>query len=217
MIFLFGHRKQHGKDTCCDILEKILEYRNITYTRTYFAKKLKKHCSERYDLDFYSMDDEDYKKSKPAHLGGLTVRDVLIKEGTLARSIWQDVWSSATYKEILDENRDIGIISDFRYPNEYKSFYKIFNRFEDNCGVKRKNPIIIKVLVNRPKGKYVSDGADDQLPDLYKEGEEFVWDWVINNNIEDANWYNNLESQIESLVINHIGVGKSDLSIHQAQ
>src|SRR4051812_4861238 len=99
-IFLFGHRKQHGKDSCCDIMETLIRKKGLTHTRTYFAKKLKKHCADRYSLDFEKMELDQYKNSKPEHLNGLSVRDVLIKEGNFARGIWQDVWTSSAYSEI---------------------------------------------------------------------------------------------------------------------
>lgn len=60
-IFLFGHRQGHGKDTCCDILEKYLQNKDISYSRTSFAKKLKQHAAERYGLDASKMDSQEYK------------------------------------------------------------------------------------------------------------------------------------------------------------
>jgi hypothetical protein len=67
-IFLFGHRQGHGKDTCCDILEKQLQKEDICYTRTSFAKKLKQHAAERYGLDASKMDSQEYKDWCPPHV-----------------------------------------------------------------------------------------------------------------------------------------------------
>ena len=50
-IFLFGHRKQHGKDTCCDFAEEILNDKGIEYCRTFFAKSLKELTAKWYNLD----------------------------------------------------------------------------------------------------------------------------------------------------------------------
>jgi len=67
-IFLFGHRQGHGKDTCCDILEKMLQKEDICYIRTSFAKKLKQHSAERYGLDASKMDSQEYKDWCPPHV-----------------------------------------------------------------------------------------------------------------------------------------------------
>ena len=84
IIFLLGHRAQRGKDRTADIIQNCLDRRGVSHTRTFFAKKLKKHCAERYSLDFERMELDEYKKSRPSHLGGLSVRDVLLKEGNFA-------------------------------------------------------------------------------------------------------------------------------------
>src|SRR6056297_1065886 len=64
-IILFGHRSLHGKDECCNVLEKICDQKELTHTRTYFSKLLKKQTAERYNLDPYRMNDQDYKKWCP--------------------------------------------------------------------------------------------------------------------------------------------------------
>lgn len=201
VIFLFGHRAQFGKDSGCDIASKILFDNSVSYIRTSFAKKLKKQVAERYDLDFARMEKDDYKKSKPEHLNGLTVRDVLIKEGTLARQIWGDVWTSSAYNEILNSNIPVGLISDLRYPNEFENFDKIYNRWsqKNNCDQSLK-PLLIKVLVHRENGEFKSDGSDDQLPDVGGE----CWDETVLNNIEDGEWYKNLVDQIKPIVIENL-------------
>lgn len=200
LIFLLGHRKQHGKDTTCDIAEKILERYGISFVRTSFARKLKKHCAERYDLDFEQMEFDAYKKSKPAHLNGLTVRDVLLKEGNFAREIWGNVWTSTTYREIFDSEAEVGLISDFRYPNEYACFeetYKSWAAKNGACG--EETPKLVKVLAYREKGVFNNDGSDDQLPDLDK-----YWDEVILNNIESGDWYSHVEQQVTGMVIRNL-------------
>lgn len=64
-VILLGHRQQHGKDTCCDILENIFYERNISYKRCFFAELLKKQVAERYGLDAEKMEDGEYKKWCP--------------------------------------------------------------------------------------------------------------------------------------------------------
>lgn len=191
-IFLFGHRQQHGKDTCCSILEKIFKEKNISYCRTYFAKLLKRQVAEKYNLDFSKMDDNDYKLSKPAHLGGLSVRDVLIKEGCAARAIWQDVWANSVYQEILNSRNKIGIVSDYRFPNECGCFDRSFEFWASQPSNTIDKPKVIKVLVHRPNGVFKNDGADGELPDLE---EPEAWDYIIINEDRDG-WKQRLEENL---------------------
>lgn len=201
LIFLLGHRKQHGKDTTCDIAVKLLEQYGISYIRTSFAKKLKKHCAERYDLNFEQMEFDEYKKSKPAHLNGLTVRDVLLKEGNFARSVWGNVWTSTTYREILDSGAEVGLISDFRYPNEHTCFEETYKNWAiKNNASPYEVPKLVKVLAFREKGVFNNDGSDDQLPDL----DPVFWDQTILNNIEGGSWYQNVESQVTEMVMENL-------------
>jgi hypothetical protein len=193
-IFLFGHRQQHGKDTCCNILERIFKEKNISYGRTYFAKLLKKQVAEKYNLNFSLMDDNDYKLSKPEHLGGLTVREVLIKEGCGARSIWEDVWANSVYQELFSLNCQIGLVSDYRFPNEYKCFDRSFNYYtsQQNSVDDIVKPKLIRVLVNRSQGIFKNDGADGELPDVE---DPKSWDYIIINQ-DVINWKDRLEENL---------------------
>jgi hypothetical protein len=193
-IFLFGHRQQHGKDTCCNILEKFFKAGKTPLCRTYFAKLLKRQVSEKYNLDFSKMDDGDYKLSKPEHLGGLSVRDILIKEGCGARAIWADVWANAVYQEMLNSDATIGIVSDYRFPNEYDCFNRSFNfwaakKHKDIVIIK---PKVVRILVHRPNGIFKNDGADGELPDNDKP--EF-WDYMIINE-DHQGWEQRLQDQL---------------------
>lgn len=201
-IFLFGHRKQHGKDFSCDLLETELRKRGLQYIRTSFAKKLKKQCADRYNLDFERMETDIYKNSKPEHLNGLSVRDVLIKEGNFARSIWGESWTSSAYNEIFEDvNADVGLISDYRYPNEGIFFDNAFKNYQSKKPfLLHTKPTLVRILVNRENGVYTKDGADDQLPD---SGLEY-WDEVIHNNIEGGVWKENLRNQIDVILKKHI-------------
>lgn len=200
-IFLFGHRKQHGKDTSVDIVKNILKKRNISFCDAYFAKMLKKHVAERYGLDFNKMNDDEYKKSKPKHLNGASVRDVLIKEGCTARSIWQNTWAFPVYNELLESNANIGLISDFRYPNEFDCFEECFDIYESNNSVNIEKPKLTKVLIHKPSGKFNNDGADDQLPDI-----DPYWDFIILNDDTTPNWKLNLQKQLENMIKSTLGV-----------
>jgi hypothetical protein len=206
-ILLFGHRKRSGKDEICALMD---DYYGPRGYKTRFAKLLKKQVAERYNLDYSKMDDGSYKNWKPPHLSPypvwvkilgipvfkrykqLTVRDLLIEEGTTwARKIWNDCWSSATYKEIIDSKCEIGYIADYRFPNEYASYRKLIN----TSGISSP-PKILRILVHRPLGIFECDGADDQLPD--NDGES--WDHVIYNDIEGGAWKEHLRTQLFNIL-----------------
>lgn len=197
LVFLIGHRKQMGKDTTCDLAEAFLNENDISFIRTSFAAKLKKHCAERYDLDVGQMEFDEYKKSKPSHLNGLSVRDVLIAEGNFARKIWDNVWTFSAWNDIFNSTDEVALVSDFRYPNEYECIqgeYKLWA--SKNSNVVRSCPKIVKVLVHREKGSFNNDGSDDQLPDL----DANYWDEVILNNIEGLDWRDNMKKQVHAMI-----------------
>jgi hypothetical protein len=192
-VLLFGHRKQSGKDVCADITKKILSRHSISHCHTSFAKHLKLHAAARYNLDVNQMGDDVYKNSTPPHLGGKTVREVLIEEGRNARSIWEDVWAFQAYTEIIESNASVGIISDYRFPNESLCFDACSNMlFKDQEIAK---PNLAKILVFRKDGKFVSDGADDQLPDI-----DSHWDHIIHNDDNTSEWKINLENQLNNVL-----------------
>jgi hypothetical protein len=184
-IILLGHRKQHGKDTCAGIIENLLPGR---VGRSMFAELLKRQSCERYNLDYSKMELNEYKASAPEHLGGRTVRDVLIDEGCFGRSIWQPVWASYAYRQVIESGQEFGVITDYRFPNESEDFPEICR----SLGVSHERIKLFKVLVHRPGGVFDNDGADGELPDLATDH----WDFVINNDVEGDGWVKNLEQQV---------------------
>lgn len=201
IIFLVGHRQQHGKNTVVSILEEYLSERNVSYISTYFAKKLKKMCADKYGLDFSRMEDNTYKLSYPAWISQKvdvdkdgtikytprSVRDILIEEGVSSRKIWADVWAEGVFKEIHHANKNIGIVSDCRYPNECDYIYTTPGR---QLAPKK----LVKVLVHRASGIFNDDGADNLLPD--NDGN--FWDHVIINQ-ETGNWETDLINQVKDM------------------
>jgi hypothetical protein len=145
-IFLFGHRAGHGKDESCDILEEILSKRKIKYCRNSFAKHLKQDAARKYMLDYSRMNDSDYKNSKPEHLNGLTVREVLIHEGNTARKIWLHTWAWSCFSEILESNSRIGFVSDFRFPNEASHYKELIDMYVNNKIVSNKNVLLLTYM-----------------------------------------------------------------------
>ena len=200
-IFLFGHRKQHGKDTCCDIAEELLKEWNVQYCRTFYAKQLKIQASASHNLDASLMEDNDYKASKPEHLNGKSVRDILIEVGNNKRAEDPDYWVRAALNDLLESQVGVGIISDFRFPNEALAYEHLITAEE--------KPMIHKVLVHRPDGVFAADGSDDQLPDLANTEDEKYWDYVIMNNDTTENWKSSLREQVKEVLQNHVQVYKS--------
>lgn len=202
-ILLFGHRKQHGKDTCCDILEEYLTDNNISFIRTLFAKSLKEMAAKNYNIDLSRVESEEYKQSKPEHLNGQTVRDILIKIGLEERAKDPLVFCRATYVEMFESGCDFAFASDFRFPNEGSSCDKILDAYLKEKGItdQTEKPTVHKILVHRPDGRFVNDGADDQLPDL----DENYWDYVIINDDTSDSWRETLSTRlltyVESLII----------------
>lgn len=196
VILLFGHRQFSGKDTCCDFLESFLTKRGISYYRNSFAKRLKQQVAERYNLSFELMENTEYKKSKPDHLGGRTVREVLIQEGNFARSIWTPTWAWATYEPIFKANHPISFISDFRFPNEYDDYDKLYNLYEDTTPEPNEKPKIVRVHVFRPNGIFNNDGADGELPDDFE-----YWDYNIVNE-ERPDWKQYLMNNLRDILEN---------------
>jgi len=246
-ILLLGHRQQHGKDTCCDILENLLNKSNIKYTRTFFAELLKKQVAERYNLDAAKMELAEYKKWCPpwinpiqketnkinvkewkdnnaliddqwcevvtkdagysgnvvVYLKPRTVRDILIEEGCNARAIWGDAWANYAYQKLFNSGSRIGIISDYRFPNEYSCFQNSLIKYLDSRNetpnYNFEQPKIHRVLVHRPAGVFKNDGADGELPDLEDTN---AWDYVIMNDIEGQGWKERLEIQMKEILVN---------------
>jgi hypothetical protein len=103
------------------------------------------------------------------------------------------------YKELLTSGVRIGLISYFRYPNEFGCFDECFD-IVNKTGTMKK-PKLIKVLVHKQDGTFVSDGADDQLPDINP-----YWDFTIMNSDTSPNWQQNIQRQLKNMLECTIGV-----------
>lgn len=206
-IILFGHRQQHGKDTCSELLKQLCVDNNISYSYSFFAKLLKKQVAERYNLDFERMEEDEYKNWCPPWVlpkedgTPRTVRDILIEEGNKGRSIWQNTWAAAAYRDLFENGSAIGIISDYRFPNESACFEDVLSQYliakYGNDTISFQFPKVHRVLVHRPAGKFKNDGADGELPDLEDSS---AWDYVIMNDVEGNGWKDHLMDQLKEMV-----------------
>jgi hypothetical protein len=189
-IIAFAGRKQSGKTSCAWFIESLIfrDFPNISKCKVYsFADPLKQDiCMNILGLtekQCYGTDDDkntltdlrwqdmpeynsswtlssDYDAS-----GFMTARQVMQFVGTeIFRKIKTDVWSGATIKKISQDNMDIAVIADCRFPNEVKS-------------VKNAGGYVIKLTRNPYNSNHESEIA---LDELYYPQENF--DLIIDNN-----------------------------------
>jgi hypothetical protein len=203
LIVLFGHRQEHGKDTCGKLLKNYLNSINISNSRHSFAKLLKKQVAERYNLDADKMDDAEYKKqlvpwASPNPDGSVrTVRDLLLLEGCHGRSLWEDTWAWSAYEESLKSGNEVCYLTDYRFPNEKESFDRLFELYvSTNLNNKLENaikPVIVSIQVYRESGVFKNDGADAELPDDFEK-----WDYNIINK-DTSDWLELLDFQVKEI------------------
>jgi hypothetical protein len=198
IVFLFGHRQQHGKNTVTTILEEYFKEKNIDYIATYFAKKLKKICAEKYGLDFSRMEDNEYKLSCPPHLKEKVTYWDVENNREVPHWVFMDPgqlkieqrYSKRTVRDVLLEEGQgaraiwYDVWANATYDEILKSGKRIaiVSDFrypnEYDFAIQNKLPCqVVKVLVHRPAGIFKSDGADNLLPDNHEK----YWDHVIIN------------------------------------
>ena len=134
---------------------------------------------------------------------------MLIFVGNKKRSEDKDYWVRSVVMELFESQKKIGLVSDFRFPNESEAIPELSTDFMDYVGEKIPNvPLemgpthIHKVLVHRPNGLFVSDGADDKLPDL--DDKVDFWDHVIINNDTTSNWKKSLKHKVRELIEKYV-------------
>lgn len=155
-IIAFAGRKQSGKTTCAEAVEKF--YSQISpdlKIKIYnFADPLKQDiCKNILGLTHeqcYGSDDQkneltnNYWDDKQ-----LTAREVMELVGTdIFRKMQQNVWADATMKKIRDENYDLAIIADCRFPNEVEA-------------IKKSGGLVIKLNRNPCNSQHSSETALD--------------------------------------------------------
>ncbi len=195
-IFLFGFRAGNGKDSMCDKMEQVVDLSNKEHfpesiiKRTFFAKKLKQNAADLYNLDYDKFESQDYKNSFPPHLNGKSVRDILVEYGMKCREISENVWVNVVAEELKNSNKEIGIISDYRFPNEYLHLKKSFS--DD---VK-----LVRVLVTRPAIPNADNVADNMLSED-PEG----WDEIFVNE-ETSDWKKNMLVFAKGLIEKYVSI-----------
>lgn len=157
-IIAFAGRKQSGKTTCSEF---VLKYYNgaiepFNGAKIYnFADPLKKDiCMNILGLSYEQCYGEDIDKNKETDIvwngRKLTAREVMQFVGTdIFRQMKHDVWAGATIKKIKQEQPELAIIADCRFPNEVEA-------------VKNAGGLVIKLNRNPHNSDHASETALDE-------------------------------------------------------
>lgn len=135
------------------------------YIKVYhFADYLKKMCVDLFDLTPQQVYGTDEDKNTPTPYG-MTSREFLQHLGTnVMRQIKDTIWVDYTIKTILQEQSEIAIIPDVRFPNEIHE-------------IKKHGGIVIRLYRNVFDSDHECESALD--PDLF-DWDNF--DLLIDNN-----------------------------------
>lgn len=190
-IVAFGHRKNTGKDTACNLLIEHLrlKYPKLNAKKRGFADKLKEIS---YDLfkwtgikepNYY----EEFPKQKddplPVILSGklMTMRDIWLEIGNRMREVYEKVWIDQLLRT---RNCDILFIKDLRFPSEIVELRKL-------------NALVIKLV--KPDVPETDDEADRALKD-YND-----WDLVIHND-GDLKSFNTKLLELEEKIMENVTI-----------
>lgn len=192
-IIAFAGRKQSGKTTCSEFVQKYANASIEPYNsaKIYnFADPLKQDiCINILGLTYSQCYGTDEQKNELVDCywdnKQLTAREVMQMVGTdMFRRMQQNVWSEATIRKIQKENTSMAIIADCRFPNEVEA-------------VKNVGGIVIKLMRNPYNSDHSSEIALD--PDRYDAN---FFDLVIDNH----NMTISQQNQYLSTFLKHKGI-----------
>lgn len=129
-IIAFAGRKQSGKTTCSEFI--IRHFNEIVSpfnsAKMYnFADPLKQDiCIRILGMTYEQCYGSDEQKNIVTDIqwngARLTAREVMQFVGTdIFRTMKHNVWADATIRKIKDENPNLAVIADCRFPNEVKA------------------------------------------------------------------------------------------------
>lgn len=165
-IIAFAGKKQSGKTTCSDFVKNIFAGNAKVYN---FADPLKMDiCMNILGLTYDQCYGSDNSKNELVDCfwenRQLTAREVMQFVGTnVFRKMQKNVWASATVKKIAQDNLDLAIVADCRFPNEVEA-------------IKSAGGLVIKLTRNLYNSTHESELALD--PDRYEQSN---FDLIINN------------------------------------
>lgn len=171
-IIAFAGRKQSGKTTCSEFLQRIVNglTEPLNSSKIYnFADPLKNDiCMNILGLTYEQCYGDDIDKNTLTSINWegkyLTAREVMQFVGTdIFRKMKNDVWASATITKIKIEKPSFAIIADCRFPNEVEA-------------VKGAGGLVIKLTRNLYHSDHASEIALD--PENYNPNN---FDLVIDN------------------------------------
>jgi dephospho-CoA kinase len=122
-IILLAGKAGSGKDTVANHLVK-----KYSFKRFAFADTLKEYVSKKYNIPLELLFTQEGKKQEIiVKKKKVTLRDLLIKDGAEKRQENQDYWVNMVIEKIQAESKTQNIvISDFRFPNEYRRLAETF-------------------------------------------------------------------------------------------
>lgn len=101
------------------------------------------HCCEVMTTQYYKDINIDNTKQY------LTARQVMQVFGTnICRKMYPDCWAEATKKKIIEDNFDVALIADVRFPNELEVFSNM-------------DPVVVRLTRNVTKQNHISETALD--------------------------------------------------------
>jgi hypothetical protein len=172
MIIAFAGRKQSGKTTCSEFVQKYANgsIQPFNATKIYnFADPLKKDiCINILGLTTEQCYGTDEQKNELVNCywnnAQLTAREVMQMIGTdMFRAMQKNVWSDATIRKIQTEQPPLAIIADCRFPNEVEA-------------VKNAGGIVIKLTRNPHNSNHASETALDET-----NFDNTIFDMVLDN------------------------------------
>jgi hypothetical protein len=176
-IIAFAGRKQSGKTTCSEFIANQF----IGDVKIYnFADPLKKDiCINILGLTYDQCYGTDDQKNELVNCiwnnQQMTAREVMQFVGTdIFRTMQESVWTNATINKILNDQKDLAIVADCRFPNEVEA-------------IKNVGGIVIKLTRNPFDSQHESEKALDSC--RYSESN---FDLVLNNNDIGINAQNSI-------------------------
>jgi hypothetical protein len=157
-IIGFAGRKQSGKTTCSEFVAKFFNgpIEPFNGAKIYnFADPLKKDiCINILGLTYDQCYGNDISKNQFTEVYWndirLTAREVMQLVGTdIFRKMKKDVWASSTIAKIKNEQPELAIIADCRFPNEVEA-------------IKNAGGLVIKLNRNPYNSDHTSETALDE-------------------------------------------------------
>ena len=170
MIIAFAGRKQSGKTSACEFVQKLWASKKQENSCIYnFADPLKHMCQTILGLTYNQCYGTDKHKNElvDCYWNGkqLSAREVMQIVGTdMFRKMQQNVWADATIRKIHYENLPLALIADCRFPNEVEA-------------VKKAGGLVIKLNRNLYHSSHASETALDD-----SEYNPKNFDYSIDNN-----------------------------------